>query len=121
MNKAINLFKRHGLFLSLVLLLIITVLSLIPGENIPSMSGSDKVRHALAYCCIAFPIAFLRPANWVWLLVGVFVWSGLIELLQPFSNRYAEWLDLLANGVGVFLAYVLSMALLKTRLGDFLK
>ena len=29
------------------------------------------------------------------------LWDGAIELIQPFVNRYAEWLDLLANLAGV--------------------
>jgi len=107
------LFKRYGLGLSLGLLVAVTIMSLIPVDQLPRVSGSDKLHHSLAYGVIALPIALLRPAHWSWLLVAVFVWSGLIELLQPLSNRYAEWLDLFANGFGIILAYVVSLILLK--------
>jgi len=113
MNTGFEWFRRYGLFLSFGLLLLVTMLSLMPADHLPSVSGSDKVRHALAYFVIGLPVAWLKPAHWYWLLAGIFVWSGVIELLQPLSNRFAEWLDLLANGVGVMLAYAVSLVLIK--------
>jgi VanZ family protein len=37
----------------------------------------------------------------LYVALGFMLWSGVIELVQPYVNRYAEWLDLLANVVGV--------------------
>ena len=34
------------------------------------------------------------------------LWDGAIELIQPFVNRYAEWLDLLANLAGVMIGLI---------------
>jgi len=53
------------------------------------------------------PAALRRPKHW--LLYGLFfiVYSGVIELVQPFVNRYGEWLDLLANATGVLLGAVI--------------
>ncbi|EEY99166.1 hypothetical protein VOA_001515 [Vibrio sp. RC586] len=34
-------------------------------------------------------------------IVGFLVYSGFIELVQPYVNRYGEWLDLGANGAGL--------------------
>ena len=47
------------------------------------------------------PAALRQPKHW--LLIGLFfiAWSGALELIQPYVNRYGEWLDLLANAAGV--------------------
>ena len=64
--------------------------------------------HLLAYASLMFPAGLRKPCNL--LLVGLFFigWSGAIELIQPYVNRYAEWWDLLANGVGVLSGYCLA-------------
>ena len=95
-------------------LVFVTFLSLSP--RVPSQSlGSDKLNHLLAYAAVAFPIAFVRPSRWLSLLFLCAIWSGLIELLQPFVLRSAEWLDLIANIggilVGATIAHILLLAL----------
>ena len=35
------------------------------------------------------------------MIVGLLMYSGIIELIQPYVNRYGEWLDLGANGLGL--------------------
>lgn len=35
-------------------------------------------------------------------------YSGAIELLQPYVNRYGEWLDMAANTVGVFCGLIIA-------------
>jgi VanZ family protein len=45
------------------------------------------------------------------LAIFFIVWSGLIELIQPYVNRYGEWLDMLANMGGVILAIVIAQAI----------
>ena len=47
------------------------------------------------------PTALRKPTRWV--LFGLFfiAYSGAIELLQPYVNRYGEWNDMLANTAGI--------------------
>jgi uncharacterized membrane protein HdeD (DUF308 family) len=33
--------------------------------------------------------------------------SGIIELIQPYVNRHGEWLDFLANTIGVFSGFAI--------------
>ena len=78
-DKFYSLFgKLHGFFLT--------------GLNLPGK---------IAYAVLMFPAALTKPRNWLvfgLLFVG---YSGVIELLQPFVNRYGEWLDMAANSAGV--------------------
>ena len=65
------------------------------------MAGSDKTHHIIAYAILMFPVAIRKldclPAIFLF-FIG---WSGAIELLQPFVNRYGEFQDLAANITGL--------------------
>ncbi|GHA06912.1 hypothetical protein GCM10008090_15750 [Arenicella chitinivorans] len=101
--------KAHALLCSLGLLVVITVLSLTPLPQLPEMPGTDKLHHFIAYAALMFPVAFAQLRHRVWLALGFFVWSGSIELIQPMVNRYGEWLDLAANGLGLLLGYLIAV------------
>jgi len=54
------------------------------------------------------PTALRKPDKW--LLFGLFyvAYSGAIELLQPYFNRYGEWSDMAANTAGVALGFLIA-------------
>ena len=93
--------RTYWIALTFFMLTVITILSLYPLESLPSVGGSDKTHHFIAYGALMFPTALRKPNYW--LLIGVFFvcWSGGIELLQPYVNRYGEWLDMAANITGI--------------------
>lgn len=64
--------------------------------------------HLLAYAVLAFPVSFARPKGYAWWLLGFLVWSGAIELVQPFVNRTSDLVDLIANATGLMLGYFLA-------------
>lgn len=75
----------------------------------PAQISSDKVNHALAFFVLAmlidnaFPrVRFLRVKVWPLIVYGV-----LIEVIQRFVSRDPSWLDLLADGVGITLYWLL--------------
>jgi len=108
MSRLLLFIQTYWLVLTVLNLVLITALSLWPVEYLPKAPGSDKTHHLLAYALLMFPAGLRKPCNL--LLVGLFFigWSGVIELIQPYVNRYAEWWDLLANGVGVLSGYCLA-------------
>jgi VanZ family protein len=93
--------ERLAYVTSGLLLILTTVLSLMPLDNLPEVSGSDKLHHFIAYCAIGLPISFIKFPLAVRLSPAIILYSGIIELIQPFSNRYAEWADLWVNALGV--------------------
>ena len=101
MDKLITVIKTYWLAFTLFILTIITFLSLWPIEKLPSVPGSDKTHHLIVYAVLMFPTALRKPKHWK--LIGMFfiAYSGMIELLQPYVNRYGEWMDLAANTAGV--------------------
>ena len=108
MNKLIALIKNNWLALTLVSVVTVTISSLWPVDQLPQVPGTDKLHHVIAYAMVMFPIALRRPERWVWFGLLVVAYSGGIELVQPYMNRYAEWLDLLANSAGVVSAVVIA-------------
>ncbi len=93
--------ERLAYVTSGLLLILTTVLSLMPLDNLPEVSGSDKLHHFIAYCAIGLPISLIKIPLAVRLAPAIILYSGIIELIQPFSNRYAEWADLWVNALGV--------------------
>lgn len=99
---------RHWLGLSALILLSITLLSLWPLGTLPIMPGTDKTHHFIAYGALMLPTALAKPKHWPLIALFFISWSAAIELIQPYVNRYGEWLDLLANASGVVSAIVLA-------------
>jgi len=108
MNTLTVLIKRYWLFLTLLLLFSITLLSLWPLEQLPEVPGGDKTHHFIAYGALIFPSALRRPKHWPYYAVFFLFYSGAIELIQPWVNLYGEWLDLLANGLGLLSGIILA-------------
>ena len=104
-----KILDEHYLKISMLILLFISILSLYPVENLPSIPGTDKTHHLIAYAALAFPAAYSRSKSWFLLFPFFLLFSGVIELIQPFVNRYGEWLDMLANGLGLALGTILGI------------
>lgn len=102
MIKVLVFLQSHWIAFTILTLTVITTLSLWPQEQLPSLPGTDKIHHIIAYAALMFPIALRKPYKWI--IYGLFfiAYSGAIELLQPYVNRYSEWLDMAANALGVF-------------------
>lgn len=88
-----------GSAVTIVLAVIIAVLTLAPMPA-GAPAGSDKLYHALAFACLAFPLPLVRPRLAIWVVLGVIAYGGAIEMIQPFFGRQAEWADLVADGIG---------------------
>ena len=100
--------RNHWLVLTLIMLAAITTLSLWPADQLPDVPGTDKTHHFVAYGALIFPAALRRPLHWPWIGLFFVAYSGAIELIQPFVNRYGEWLDLAANTGGVICGVLLA-------------
>ncbi|RQW62575.1 VanZ family protein [Vibrio viridaestus] len=114
----LNLFARLWLPLTLFIVGLITYLSLTPLDELPKVSGTDKLHHFIAYATLALPIAYARPRFWFIFILGFVGYSGLIEIIQPYVNRHGEWLDLLANSCGLTLGTLIAAAIRYVKIPD---
>ena len=109
MSKAIDLVGQYWLVLSVLLLLAISFLSLSPLEELPEVAGSDKTHHLIAYAFLAFPTALRRPNDWRYIILFFAIYSGVIEVIQPYVNRYGEWTDFIANLAGLLIGSIIAL------------
>lgn len=113
----LGLVVRFHFIITVFLMVIITALSLWPVANLPAVPGSDKTHHFIAYGALMFPSAlcFLSTKQFKKVMnVAMFfvAYSGAIELIQPYVNRYGEWLDLAANSAGLVCGITLASLIL---------
>ena len=108
MIRFLTLIKTYWIAFTLFILAVITILSLWPIDELPSVPGTDKTHHLIAYAFLMLPTALRKPDRWI--LFGLFfiAYSGAIELLQPYVNRYGEWLDMLANTAGIVCGLIIA-------------
>ena len=99
--KFVQIIKKYWIALTFVILTGITFLSLYPLKQLPSIPGTDKTHHLIAYAILMFPAALKKPQHWILIALLFITYSSIIELLQPYVNRYGEWLDLIANSIGI--------------------
>jgi len=97
MNSLLQLIRKYWIALSILLVAIIASLSLSPLPHLPGVPGSDKTHHFIAYSVLVLPLMLKKPNNWVAVFTLYILLSGAIELIQPYVNRYGEWLDMAAN------------------------
>lgn len=114
---------------SILLAILIALLSLLPSSSLPdsnlfSVRFLDKIIHLSMY--LGFVFVFLAESRCyssclrfhLKLILTVFAMSAMIELLQEtvIRTRSAEWLDLLANLMGLIAGYVIFRIALKLNI-----
>ena len=110
-NDLLSVFERYGVVLSLIALAVITGGSLVPRESGGDVGSADKVLHLLAYAVAILPLTQHKTQPRLIFAMGVLIWSGAIELVQPFVGRSANLMDLAANAVGLSLGLALGVLL----------
>ncbi|MCW5199759.1 VanZ family protein [Desulfobulbus sp. F1] len=101
MMRLLNLIKTYWLACTVCTLAAITVLSLSPLPALPPVPGKDKSLHLIAYAALIFPAGLRHPKYWLAIPLMFILYSGMIELIQPYVNRSCELLDLAANTCGI--------------------
>ena len=96
---------------TIFLLLVIAFLSLYPLSKLPGVTGTDKTHHLVTYFLLALPSGLKKPNKWVLFIFLFIIFGGVIEMIQPYVNRYGEWLDFLANTIGVIFGFFLGVVL----------
>lgn len=111
MQKLVEFLRRRGrlLFLITVVIASVGMLSQVPSDITPrSIPMYDKLAHLLMFFGLATTLHFaFSPRIWVaFAVLGLY--GGIIEWVQFYiPGRGAEWLDLVADLLGIALFYVI--------------
>ena len=108
--------QQHWKPVTIFLLLVIAFLSLYPLPKLPEFQGTDKTYHLVAYFFLALPLGLKKPNKWVLFIFLFIIFGGVIEMIQPYVNRYGEWLDFFVNTIGVFIGFFAGVVLNKKLL-----
>ncbi len=104
-------FKRASILMTFCIAASIGLLSLIPLSVPQGMPGTDKTHHFIAYAFLVLPIAIQSPRSLIWLIPMAAVFGGLIEIVQPYVNRFGEWRDFQADLFGIALGVFIGLGL----------
>ncbi len=86
--------------------LAVLVLALVPEPPPLLTTGWDKSNHLLAFAVMAVLGCKAFPQRVAITLLSLLAYGALIEILQSFTpTRSAEWLDLLADCLGILLGW----------------
>jgi VanZ family protein len=102
-------FQTAALAVTALIGLVIAGLTLAPSVSPPPMglAVTDKAYHAIAFAALVLPVAAVFRRRLLWIASGAFVYGAMIEVIQPFVGRGAEWADLVANAVGILVGILL--------------
>src|SRR5436190_12602969 len=108
------------ILLSIVWALVILALCAMPGQYIPSndwldLLSVDKLIHAMMFfiLCSLFIIAAKKSNKGMGIIIALVIfgilYGALMELLQQevFSNRSADWKDIVANSTGCIISLLM--------------
>ena len=118
---AIALLKKHAYKFALLWAAVIFGLCSMPGRLIPTVSwlellSFDKWVHAGVFFTLVTLFGIAVKANqqdgkliYLWFIVSV-LYGGALEIMQAtvFSERSADWLDMIANSFGCVVALLLN-------------
>lgn len=118
--------KKYPISLTLILVVIYLSFFKPPSVEIASIPGMDKIAHICMYGGLSgmLWIEFLRNHRrydevlwhaWAGAVLCPLAMSGIIELLQQYCTTYrgGDWMDFLANSVGVTLATLIAYFIIR--------
>ena len=93
--------KRISILLTVVIAAVISLSTLTPLPTKIDVPGSDKWHHFLAFSVLVFPLAYCNKRYAIVMAIFALGYVGFIEIVQPYVNRYGEFNDFVADGIGV--------------------
>ena len=88
-------------------MLSVLVLSLLPVDTPLPTTGWDKTNHVLGFAILSLLAGLGYRNREPGAAVGLLAYGALIEVLQAMSGyRFAEWGDLLSDGIGIALGFL---------------
>ncbi len=98
---------RPALYATLTLAFVIAAGTLTPLPERIDVPGTDKWQHLVAFAALTFPLSATKPSKWMFIAPLALMFGALIEVIQPFVNRYGDLADFQADAIGVSIGVLL--------------
>ena len=92
---------KTAIIFTVILTIAICVGTLTPLPDKIYTPGSDKWHHFIAFAGLAYPLAAASRLYWIPALIFALSLGALIEIIQPYVNRFGDIKDFQADALGV--------------------
>ena len=106
---------QTAMVLTFAFALIICVGTLTPLLRAVDVPGTDKWHHFLAFAALTYPLTVASRRHWLLIIAFGLSLGALIEIIQPYVNKYGDVADFTADAIGVLIGFLLGVV------GYFLK
>jgi VanZ family protein len=114
---SIDRLRAYARWAFAVCLVVVLVYALLPLEIIGPAIGWDKMEHAITFALLTMVGCSAYADRKIQVLLGLLAYGILIEVLQSFTDyRFAEVLDVVADGVGILIGWTFTRLLWRARL-----
>tara|TARA_B100000902_G_C27209317_1_gene863446 strand:+ start:630 stop:1010 length:381 start_codon:yes stop_codon:yes gene_type:complete len=100
---------RLALFLTIIFTIIICFGTLTPLPKSLDVPGSDKWHHFVAFAFLVYPLTVANKKCWIPIILFGLFFGALIELVQPYLNRFGDIQDFQADAIGVLIGFALGV------------
>ena len=96
---------RTGMILTFTFALIICVGTLMLLPQAVDLPGTNKWHHFLAFAVLVYPLTVASRGHWLLIIVFGLSLGALIEVIQPYVNRFGDVADFTADTVDVLIGF----------------
>ena len=106
---------RLAIFLTIIFIIIICFGTLTPLPKSLDVPGSDKWHHFVAFAFLVYPLTVANKKCWIPIILFGLFFGALIELVQPYLNRFGDIQDFQADAIGVLIGFALGVIVYSFR------
>jgi VanZ family protein len=106
---------KSAVFLTVVFTLAICAGTLTALPEKIDVPGTDKWQHLVAFAALVYPITVASRRYWIPVTVFASCLAALIEIIQPYVNRFGDIKDFQADMLGVFLGLLIGILVRRLR------
>ena len=106
---------KTAIIFTVILTMAICVGTLTPLPDKIYTPGSDKWHHFIAFAALAYPLAAASRLYWIPALIFALCLGALIEIIQPYVNRFGDIKDFQADALGVLFGIFLAALIYQVK------
>ena len=106
MKHNLNFIYNNWLVITIGLSVVTIFFSFFSVTPPSTIQNTDKYLHTAAYLFLSFSAALRKPTNYILIFSYFVIFGIIIELIQPYFDRYFELFDVIANSIGILLAII---------------